>query len=155
MGEVNKLRFPGQKDPPYQPTKLLMIERVKPVYGNPYWEKKLLKHFKLDGQKREIAIVKNIPEVNNLLWRIKHLIKVTPITTPDGLPEEGDYNGTWLTEHGEFRVSPRLRVDPKRIEATEQFYEDKAKFDTETLKKYLRVDRSNGPNFNCLLLANG
>jgi hypothetical protein len=43
-------RFPGQKDPPYEPTKLLMVQRVKPVKGNPYWDKKLLRHFRLDGK---------------------------------------------------------------------------------------------------------
>lgn len=43
-------RFPGQKDPPYQPTKLLMVKRVKPVKGNPYWDKKLLRHFRLDDK---------------------------------------------------------------------------------------------------------
>jgi large subunit ribosomal protein L30 len=43
-------RFPGQQDPPYQPTKLLMVKRVKPVKGNPYWDKKLLRHFRLDGK---------------------------------------------------------------------------------------------------------
>lgn len=90
-------------------------------------------------QKRDIAIVKNIPEVNAVLWKIKHLVKITPIQCPNGMPEEGDYDGTYLTEYGEFKVSPRLKIDPKQIEATETFVKDKRKFDGETLRKLLRL----------------
>jgi large subunit ribosomal protein L30 len=43
-------RFPDEKDPPYEPTKLLMVQRVKPVKGNPYWDKKMLRHLGLDGK---------------------------------------------------------------------------------------------------------
>jgi large subunit ribosomal protein L30 len=48
-------------------------------------------------QKSDIAIVKNIPEVNEILWKIKHLVKITPIQCPNGMPDEGDYEGTYLT----------------------------------------------------------
>jgi large subunit ribosomal protein L30 len=88
--------------------------------------------------------VKNIPEINAALWKIKHLVKITPIQCPDGLPEEGDYEGTYLTEHGEFRVSPRLKCDPKQIEATDTFVKDERKFDGETLRKLLRLKWLNG-----------
>jgi large subunit ribosomal protein L30 len=74
-----------------------------------------------------------------MLWKIKHLVKISPIQCPDGMPEEGDYEGTYLTEYGEFRVSPRLQIDPKRIEATETFLKDERKFDGETLRKLLRL----------------
>lgn len=90
-------------------------------------------------QKSDIAIVKNIPEANAVLWKIKHLVKITPIQCPNGLPEENDYEGTYLTEYGEFRVSPRLKIDPKQIEATEEFVKDPRKFDGETLRKLLRL----------------
>ncbi|KDR09964.1 39S ribosomal protein L30, mitochondrial [Zootermopsis nevadensis] len=137
-------RFPDEKDPPYEPTKLLMVQRVKPLKGNPYWDKKLLKHFGLDGKQSDIAVVKNIPEVNAILWKIKHLVKITPIQCPNGLPEEGDYEGTYLTDYGEFRISPRLKIDPKQIEATEEFVKDPRKFDGETLRKLLRLKWLNG-----------
>lgn len=66
-------------------------------------------------------------------------MKITPIHCPSGMPEEGDYDGTCLTEYGEFKVSPLLKVDPKQIEATETFVKDKRKFDGETLRKLLRL----------------
>lgn len=37
------------KDPPYEPTKLFRVERIKPMKGLPYWEKKILEEFKLGG----------------------------------------------------------------------------------------------------------
>ena len=36
--------------PPCTPAKLFRVERIKPVKGTPYWERKLLKEFKLDAQ---------------------------------------------------------------------------------------------------------
>jgi large subunit ribosomal protein L30 len=95
-------------------------------------------------QKSDIAIVKNIPEVNAILYKIKHLVKITPIQCPSGMPEEGDYEGTCLTEYGEFKVSPQLKVDQKQIQATETFAKDKRKFDGETLRKLLRLKWLNG-----------
>lgn len=95
-------------------------------------------------QQSDIAVVKNIPEVNAILWKIKHLVKITPIQCPNGLPEEGDYEGTYLTDYGEFRISPRLKIDPKQIEATEEFVKDPRKFDGETLRKLLRLKWLNG-----------
>lgn len=43
-------RFPGEEDPPYQPTKLFRVERIKPIKGTPYWERDILKSLKIDGK---------------------------------------------------------------------------------------------------------
>ncbi|CAG2061002.1 unnamed protein product [Timema podura] len=85
------------------------------------------------------VVVKNIPEVNARLWKIKHLVEITPITFPQGPPQEGDYGGTFLKENGEFVVSPRLQVDSARIEETAKFIGDESKMDGPTLKKQLRL----------------
>ena len=71
-------------------------------------------------------------------------MKITPITTPNGIPEDGDFSGTRLTEFGEFQVSPRLKVDTERLTATEKFTNDKTKLDGDTLSKYLRLKWLNG-----------
>ena len=34
-------RQPGQRDPPYEPSKVLMIERIHTLKHRPYWEKKI------------------------------------------------------------------------------------------------------------------
>lgn len=74
--------------------------------------------------------------MNARLWKVKHLIKITPIQTPDGLPENGDYWGTHLDTEGVFRISKRLLPDAKRLEATQDF---------EKLEK--RVDKSTADSF--------
>lgn len=35
-------RFPGQQDPPYEPSKVLMVERIRTLKHRPYWEKDVL-----------------------------------------------------------------------------------------------------------------
>ena len=85
----------------------------------------------------KIAIVKNTPEVCGLLWQIKHLIKITPIKLPEKLPQDLLTNkDTYLHENGTLMVFPR--ADKNRFEATEQFQNNVKKFDTTTMKKYLR-----------------
>ncbi|KAJ8945676.1 hypothetical protein NQ318_012394 [Aromia moschata] len=96
-------RRPDFKDPPYEPSKLFRVERIKSLKGVPYWEKNILKEFKLDGLKNNCyVVIKNIPENNNRLWKVKHLVKITPITFPDGFPSESDR--TVLHENGELRI---------------------------------------------------
>nr|CAD7419589.1 unnamed protein product [Timema poppensis] len=94
------------------------------------------------------VVVKNIPEVNARLWKIKHLVEITPITFPQGPPQEGDYGGTFLKENGEFVVSPRLQVDSARIEETAKFIGDESKMDGPTLKKQLRLRWLNPVNLD-------
>ncbi|GLV43748.1 uncharacterized protein CBL_06928 [Carabus blaptoides fortunei] len=100
-------RFPEFKDPEYEPSKLFRVQRIKPVKGNPHWEKRILQVLKLDGKQGDVAIVKNIPENNAMLWKIKHLIKIAPITFPNGVPTEDDLDCTHLRENGELVVNKR------------------------------------------------
>ncbi|KAG8034343.1 hypothetical protein G9C98_007419 [Cotesia typhae] len=83
----------------------------------------------------DIAIVKNTPEVCTLLWKIKHLIKVTPINMPDKLPDD-DSVQTWLHENGDLLLAPR--VDPAREKATMEFINNPKRLDRKTLKDELR-----------------
>ena len=48
--------------------------------------------------KGAVSVVKNIPEVNALLWRVKHVIRVDPVTFPDGAPSKDDLDGWQLLE---------------------------------------------------------
>ncbi|XP_050535705.1 39S ribosomal protein L30, mitochondrial [Daktulosphaira vitifoliae] len=129
----------GEKDPPYEPTKLLMVKRVKSYSFNPYWQKKILSDMGLDHKLSDIAIVKNTPEMNARLWKVKHLIKITPIQTPDGLPEDGDYWGTHLDEEGIFRVSPKFRPDQKRLEVTNEFETLEKRVDPKTVERHCQL----------------
>lgn len=143
---------------PIEPAKLFRVERIKPVRGNPFWERRILRDLgiievpKLFGRLmclnlltrsffqrgKYVAIVKNIPENNARLWKIKHLIHITPIRFPFGEPTLEDVNHTLLKENGECIVTKKIAVDEVRIQATETFQNDPTRLDRETVKKDLR-----------------
>lgn len=79
--------------------------------------------------------MKNTPENNALLWRVKHLISVEPITFPYGEPTNDDIKHTKLNENGECIVHKKIGVDEKCVEAVEKFIKDPVKLDKDTLKR--------------------
>jgi len=136
-------RFPDQKDPPIQPSKLFMVRRVRILSQVPWWEKDIIKKLGLKDAK-EIAIIKNTPANNARMWKVKHLIEVTPITLPYGLPDKAE-NG-YLKENGEFVAvneigSPQAEEFPEvlQIEEAKKTYNDMLKSvpDGSTLKARL------------------
>jgi len=123
-------RFPNQVDPPYAPSKLFRVTLVMPTFGTPYWEKDVLKQLGLyrtkvqqrreqgtrgikeaqaHGYKYKIAIVANTPFTCALLYRVKHLIEIQPISFPHGVPT--DPSQGFLKENGEY-VSYNLLESP-------------------------------------------
>lgn len=88
---------------------------------------------------QDVAIVKNIPENNSRLWRVKHLIEITPIQFPNGEPTQNDINCTILRENGDFIVSKKLEIPQERIDATETFMNNPDKLDGNTLRRQSRV----------------
>lgn len=86
----------------------------------------------------DIAIVENSAHMNAELWKIKHLIKITPITFPDGEPNENDYAYSYLNEFGEFRIHNSLKADPERLKAAENLMADSAALDPQTVKDLCR-----------------
>lgn len=89
--------------------------------------------------KKDIAIVKNIPENNARLWKIKHLIKITPINFPFGEPSANDINYTHLRPNGECVVIKELQVDEQRIEDSRAFKENPKRLDGVTLTRDTRL----------------
>ncbi|XP_071443015.1 large ribosomal subunit protein uL30m [Hetaerina americana] len=130
-------RFPNHKDPPVQPSKVFMVKRIKPLKGTLYWEKHIMKELKLDGKHQDVVIMKNIPESNARLWQVKHLVQITPIVFPNGPPGEEDVGSTFLKENGELLVSKRLKVDPERLEVSEE--KENLKMDKDTIRKQCRL----------------
>lgn len=84
---------------------------------------------------RDVAIVKNTPENNVLLWKVKHLVSVEPITFPYGEPTEDDVKHTKLKENGECIVHKKIGVDERCVEEAENFNKDPKKLDQDTLKR--------------------
>ncbi|RZC36010.1 39S ribosomal protein L30, mitochondrial [Asbolus verrucosus] len=135
-------RYPDFKDPPYEPSKLFRVQRIKPLKGVPYYEKKILEEFKLDGKSSEVVIIKNIPENNQRLWKVKHLIKICPITFPDGFPT--DTRGTYLKENGELCVMKTLESPDEKLKLTDEFRTKPDRMDGDTLRRDSRKKWLNG-----------
>ncbi|KAK7086392.1 ribosomal protein, L30 [Halocaridina rubra] len=108
-------RNPDDVDPPYEPAPLHLVIRLKSLSKRPYWEKDILRKFGLVGKRSDFAIVKNIPENNAYLWRVKHMVRITPLRVPSNLPEYVDPKCCFLKETGEFIYSPHLKVDENRL----------------------------------------
>lgn len=126
-------RYPDFKDPPYQPSKLFRVQRIKPLKGVPYYEKHILAEFKLDGKRSDVVILKNIPETNERLWKVKHLVEIKPITFPDGFPTSP--KGTYLKENGELRVMKSLEPCEQRLQLSEDFRKQIDRIDGDTLRR--------------------
>ncbi|KAL0124765.1 hypothetical protein PUN28_006550 [Cardiocondyla obscurior] len=131
-------RHPDHVDPSFKPSKLLLVTRVKPFAGNPWWEKKTLENlgFINKTHSNTPVIVKNIPEICAMLWTVKHLVKIVPIKLPDKLPNPDDLNSTYLHENGTLYVIPR--VDPARVDAIEKFMNDTKKLNRNLIQDKLR-----------------
>lgn len=79
--------------------------------------------------------MKNTPNLCALLWKVKHLISVEPISFPHGEPTNDDIAYTHLKENGECIVHKKLEIPAERIEATEKFLNDPVRLDKTTLKR--------------------
>nr|CAG4649735.1 EOG090X0EYV [Scapholeberis mucronata]SVE93921.1 EOG090X0EYV [Scapholeberis mucronata] len=136
-------RYPGQQDPPYNPSKVLMVQRIRCLKKKPYWDKDTMKAFGFDTKRSHIAIIPNTPTNCTLLWKVKHLVRVTPITLPEKLPEDGDLSGARLLENGQLTFISKLKSDAKAIEDDSSLTKRPSVgndiLDGETLKKYLRL----------------
>lgn len=125
----------------FKPSKLFMVWRIDHLVGRPIWEKDIIIELGLAGDRRDYAIVKNTPSMNKKLWQVKHLIRIQPITFPDGFPEGEDYRGTYLKSNGELMVSPRLKVSPELLEDDVEL---KKKLDPRTVREDLRLNWDKG-----------
>lgn len=86
-----------------------------------------------------ISIVKNIPEINAMLWKVKHLVNIVPIRFPFGEPSANDIAHTHLKECGECVVTKEIGIDERRLLAAEDFSRRPERLDGETLRKDSRL----------------
>ena len=121
----------------FQPSKLFMVWRIASLVGRPKWEKEAMIQLGLVDHKIKYAIVKNTASNNEFLWPIKHLIRVKPITFPDGFPSEDDLYKAFLKQNGELLVEPRLHVDCQELEKDAELKEKT--LDPRTIREDLRL----------------
>nr|CAG4648292.1 EOG090X0EYV [Moina brachiata]SVE93300.1 EOG090X0EYV [Moina brachiata] len=137
----NGIGHPDHKEPPYEPSKALMVQRIRCLKKKPYWEKNVLIEIGLDGKNSEIAILPNTPSTCAMLWKVKHLVRITPISLPQGLPEDGDLTGARLLENGQLTFVPRLGVSASNPNqhTIADLKSRPEHMDGETLRKILRL----------------
>ena len=101
-----------------------------------YWidrnEKFILSHLGLHQKESNIRIVlPNSPHFNRLLWQVKHLLKLKPVSFPDGIPTEEDIGCVKVQTHtGVMNINKSNKVSKERI--------DLAKSDDIFYGRYLR-----------------
>lgn len=73
-----------------------------------------------------------------MLWKVKHIVKITPITFPYGMPKEGDQG--YLNDDGQYILIQKVgaEIDKNKLEASHKFFKDPLRMDAETIKKKLR-----------------
>ncbi|XP_075227001.1 mitochondrial ribosomal protein L30 [Lycorma delicatula] len=135
-------RYPDEKDPPVDPPKLFMVQRIKPFHGNWFKLKRILTNIGLgeDEKMSKVVVVKNIPEMNRELWKIKHLVKITPVKFMNGEPTNDDINYCHLNEWGELTITKKISdLETKKLELTDEFLNDPLHLDADTKKKDSRL----------------
>ena len=87
----------------------------------------------------KLSFLPNTPSVGVLLYRVKHLVKITPVKFPNGIPENfsPDNHGYSLNAHtGEFTITDVPNESIENISAKA----DWMKLDTEMIKKHHRKE---------------
>jgi len=121
----------GEEIPQEPPSPVLMVKRMKTLVGEPYWIKDYCEQLGMGVTQNigKMAFLPNTPSVGLLLFKIKHIVKITPLTFPNGMPDDftPDTHGFRLTSTGEFIVTDRpaestdsiaMRADWMKIDHT-------------------------------------
>ncbi|XP_071511654.1 large ribosomal subunit protein uL30m-like [Diadema antillarum] len=88
------------------PHLLHAVWRIRSLKGRPYWERRIMKQLRLEDTRKPV-IHKNTPLVNELLTKVRHLVRIKPVNPVYGLPD-GDYEETLLKWNGEFVVKRKI-----------------------------------------------
>lgn len=96
------------------PSPVLMVTKVKNLKGEPYWVKDFCQQIGLHNANFGQGTIKigkrvflpNLPSVVLILYRIKHVVDIQPVTFPNGMPDDfhPEKHGFKLTHKGEFIV---------------------------------------------------
>ena len=118
------------------PSPVHLVWRHQTICRRPWWDKVIMRRLGLHSAKNwERALVPNTPHFNRLLWQVKHLIRVKPLTFPDGIPTEKDIGAVKIEDHsGIVRISDQYRVPEHRLTG-----DKKPKiFEGPTMRTYMR-----------------
>ena len=143
----------GEQIPDEPPSPVLMVEKRETGKSQPYWIKDYLTQigrflqflnvlvsiwyfFSGLGEMERVGkkvFLPNTPSVGMLLYRMKHMVKITPLKFPNGIPENFDPNvhGFDLSADGKFTITEHqtgesveslskradwMKIDPDQVE---------------------------------------
>jgi len=141
-GGEDKIKYwthKGEQIPDDPPSPVLMVQKLKLNRGQPYWIKDYMRQIGLNhSQSREDVVgikvfLPNTPSVCMILQRVKHMVKITPLTFPNGIPDDFDpaTHGYKLSATGEFAITDRPLETTESIAARAHWM----KIDEEVIKR--------------------
>ena len=118
------------------PSPIHMVWRSQPLQARAWWERVIIRRLGLHSpQMYQRVLIPNTPHYNRLLYQIKHLITMKPLTFPDGVPTEKDIGAVRVEDHsGVVRINEQFRPTDSRL------YGDKKPlvFEGPAMRNYLR-----------------
>lgn len=103
-----------------EPSPLHLVYRYKKISGTRWQQKVILKRLGLhcaDSEMPDPQILPNTPEINRMLWEVKHLIRLAPVTFPNGIPTEKDIGAVRFNcYNGEMEINERFRISEQDLE---------------------------------------
>lgn len=142
--ELDMTYFPHKGEEPwpkdYEASPVLLVKRVKKLKGEPWWHKMDCERIGLGIYARlnmtRVALP-NLSFYNALLFRIKHLVEIQPVTFPDGIPkpEEFDVRCAKVTESGEFLYHKKIGEASKVLLGEGPIEAEHLKMDQKTHEK--------------------
>ncbi|CAL4100299.1 unnamed protein product, partial [Meganyctiphanes norvegica] len=109
-------RYAEQQDPTdFEPAPLHLVTRTRCLKRKPWWDRDTMKLIGLGGKRSDVSVLKNNPENNALLWKVKHMVKVTPLRVPTNLPKDIDPKDCFIKETGEFYHIPKIGIPKEKL----------------------------------------
>ncbi|XP_018011876.1 uncharacterized protein LOC108669101 [Hyalella azteca] len=106
---------------------LFMVRRARFGIRMEWWYREILEELGLINRFScgDVVIVKNVPEMNEKLYSVKHLIEIKPVKIPANLPLDADPTHCRFTEDAELLYSPEYAVQPEQLEEPKELVDVK------------------------------
>jgi hypothetical protein len=96
-----------------EPHKLHLIKKIRSLKGEPWWVRNAMQKLGFDIKKewtKTYSVRPNTPDINNLLWMCKHMIKLVPVSMLHGEPREDDVKFSKINlQTGELSVCKEIQ----------------------------------------------